>query len=97
MKEKLLDKIEGVIYGGAVGDAMGSPTEGLVPAVIREKFGVVTTFREPASNAWREPGNMRPLEKGNGHITDDTLMVEALLRVYEKSSGISMPMISLNL
>ncbi|MGP1909879.1 ADP-ribosylglycohydrolase family protein [Metabacillus sp. JX24] len=84
MKEKLLDKIEGVLYGGAVGDAMGSPTEGLVPAVIREKFGVVTTFREPASNAWREPGNMRPLEKGNGHITDDTLMVEALLRVYEK-------------
>lgn len=84
MKEKLLDKIEGVIYGGAVGDAMGSPTEGLVPAVIREKFGVVTTFREPASNAWKEPGNMRPLEKGNGHITDDTLMVEALLRVYEK-------------
>ncbi|WP_282034939.1 ADP-ribosylglycohydrolase family protein [Metabacillus indicus] len=84
MKEKLLDKIEGAIYGGAVGDAMGSPTEGLVPAVIREKFGVVTTFREPASDAWREPGNMRPLEKGNGHITDDTLMVEALLRVYEK-------------
>jgi ADP-ribosylglycohydrolase len=84
MTERMLEKIEGVLYGGAVGDAMGSPTEGLLPEVIREKFGVVTSFREPASDAWKEPGNMRPLEKGNGHITDDTLMVEALLKVYEK-------------
>ncbi|WP_191566177.1 ADP-ribosylglycohydrolase family protein [Metabacillus idriensis] len=80
----MLGKIEGVLYGGAIGDAMGSPTEGLTPEMIMSKFGTVTTFREPASDAWKEPGNMRPLEKGNGHITDDTLMVEAMLKVYAK-------------
>jgi ADP-ribosylglycohydrolase len=80
----MLGKIEGVLYGGAIGDAMGSPTEGLTPEVIMSKFGTVTTFREPVSDAWKEPGNMRPLEKGNGHMTDDTLMVEAMLKVYAK-------------
>lgn len=80
----MLGRIEGVLYGGAIGDAMGSPTEGLTPDVIMSKFGKVTAFREPASGAWKEPGNMRPLEKGNGHMTDDTLMVEAMLKVYAK-------------
>lgn len=78
----LHDKISGCLYGGAVGDAMGSPTEGLLPARIKERFGIVTEFMEPASDAWKEPGNMRPLQKGNAHISDDTLMVESLLRVY---------------
>ncbi|MNI13973.1 ADP-ribosylglycohydrolase [compost metagenome] len=77
-------KITGCLYGGAVGDAMGSPTEGLLPSRIQERFGVVTEYREPASDAWKEPGNMRPLQKGNGHISDDTLMVECLLNVYAK-------------
>lgn len=81
-KDRLYEKITGCIYGGAVGDAMGSPTEGLLPSQIQERFGTVTTFVEPASDAWKEPGNMRPLQKGYGHISDDTLMVESLIHVY---------------
>jgi len=80
--DRIVAKIAGCLYGGAVGDAMGSPTEGLLPAKIKERFGIVTTYMEPATDAWKEPGNMRPLQKGNAHISDDTLMVECLLRVY---------------
>lgn len=82
----IYERISGVIYGGAIGDAMGSPTEGQLPSFIKDRWGVVQTFLEPASDAWKEPGNMRPLEKGHGHITDDTLMVEALLNVYDKNN-----------
>ncbi len=80
---RLKDRIAGVLYGGAIGDAMGSPTEGLLPERIKERFGIVRSFMEPATDAWKEPGNMRPLQKGNGHISDDTLMVECLLNVYD--------------
>jgi ADP-ribosylglycohydrolase len=83
-EQALRERIAGCVYGGAVGDAMGSPTEGMLPSKIKERFGTVTEFMEPATDAWKEPGNMRPLQKGNGHISDDTLMVECLIRVYAK-------------
>ncbi|WP_345409259.1 ADP-ribosylglycohydrolase family protein [Nonomuraea salmonea] len=40
----------------------------------------------PPYNAdWRNARPIAPYHKGDGHITDDTLMTHALIRVYEKA------------
>src|SRR5579884_1165135 len=71
----LLDKVLGCLYGGAVGDAMGAPVEGLPPAEIRERYGEISDFVEP----WAGPS---PTVKGDGRYTDDTHMVQVLSRIY---------------
>ncbi|CAM3669495.1 ADP-ribosylglycohydrolase family protein [Deinococcus frigens] len=73
----------GCVLGGAVADALGGPTEGHPPAVIVERFGGrVTDFVGPFHPDWQTARPISPLHKGDGHITDDTLMVMALANVY---------------
>lgn len=71
----LYRKIRGSLYGGAVGDALGGPTEGRDPAEIRERYGEVLDFVEP----WDGPS---PVGKGNGRHTDDTHMIRVLCEMY---------------
>jgi ADP-ribosylglycohydrolase len=71
----LLDKVLGCLYGGAIGDAMGAPVEGLPPEEIRERYGEVSDFVAPETRA-----NGRI--KGGGRYTDDTHMVQVLARIY---------------
>jgi ADP-ribosylglycohydrolase len=69
----------------AVGDAMGGSTEGYPPEVIRERFGGwVTDFVGPFLEDWQTARPVSPFHKGDGHITDDTLMTIALSNVYTK-------------
>ena len=72
------DKLEGSLYGQAIGDGMGAPVEGWSPDRIKEQFGGhdFTTFI-PATHGG-DPG----FGKGAGRITDDTLMAEALIFAY---------------
>ena len=78
----LMDKFAGCILGGATGDALGSPTEGRTPDEIRERFGSrVEDFVQPY--AAKPDGR----HKGDGYITDDTLMVLALCRAYLAKGG----------
>lgn len=74
----LAEKISGALYGGAIGDGMGGPVEGWEPEAIRAKFAAwdITTFIPPQE--WKP--------KGDGRITDDTLMVEALIRAYSRKA-----------
>lgn len=44
MSEDLVDRFAAVVIASRVGDAMGTPTEGLDPGIIHERFGWVDDF-----------------------------------------------------
>ncbi|MFF9014102.1 ADP-ribosylglycohydrolase family protein [Streptomyces sp. NPDC014870] len=80
------DRITGSLIGAAVGDALGGPVEGYTPDQILERHGGrVTGIVGPWNGEeWRTARPIAPYHKGDGHVTDDTLMTHALIRVYEK-------------
>lgn len=79
----LEDKTTGCITGAAVGDALGGATEGYSTEQILERWGDwVTGVVPPYHEDWRNARPMSPLHKGDGHITDDTLMTRLLAEVY---------------
>ncbi|HEY3714770.1 MAG TPA: ADP-ribosylglycohydrolase family protein [Jatrophihabitantaceae bacterium] len=81
----LEDKAVGALAGAAVGDALGGATEGWTPEQIRERYGGwVTGIVAPFNPDWRHARPIAPYHKGDGHITDDTLMTHALVEVYAK-------------
>ena len=81
----LEDRITGALVGAAVGDALGGPGGGLDPGADRG------AARRPGRRHRRPvppttgapPARIAPYHKGDGHVTDDTLMTHALVRVYE--------------
>ena len=76
-------KAVGALAGAAVGDALGGATEGWSPAKIRERHGgPVDGIVGPFLPDWREARPASPYHKGDGHVTDDTLMTNLLVRVY---------------
>ncbi|WP_049567234.1 ADP-ribosylglycohydrolase family protein [Nonomuraea sp. SBT364] len=79
------DRAIGCVAGAAVGDALGGATEGWTPEQIVERYGgQVEGIVPPFNEDWRNARPIAPYHKGDGHITDDTLMTHALIRVYEK-------------
>lgn len=85
MADTIEDGARGCILGGAIADSIGGSTEGWSPEVIRQRFGGwVTDFVGPFYPDWQTARPISPLHKGDGHVTDDTLMVLALGSVYEK-------------
>lgn len=80
----LEERITGSLIGAAVGDALGGPVEGYSPEQIVERHGgrvhgIVGPWN---GDAWRTARPIAPYHKGDGHVTDDTLMTHALVRVY---------------
>ncbi|MFE4548772.1 ADP-ribosylglycohydrolase family protein [Streptomyces sp. NPDC056785] len=78
------ERITGALVGAAGGDALGGPLEGYTPEQITERHrgrvhGVVGPWN---GDAWRTARPIAPYHKGDGHVTDDTLMTHALVRVY---------------
>ena len=79
----LLDKSIGCLVGAAVGDALGGATETALPEEIRTRFGGwVEGIAPPYHADWATARPLAPYHKGDGHITDDTLMTHALVRAY---------------
>ncbi|MFI6246161.1 ADP-ribosylglycohydrolase family protein [Streptomyces sp. NPDC051016] len=79
------ERIAGALVGAAVGDALGGPVEGYSPDQILERHGgrvhgIVGPWN---GDAWRTARPIAPYHKGDGHVTDDTLMTHALVRVYD--------------
>ncbi|MET8863033.1 ADP-ribosylglycohydrolase family protein [Nonomuraea sp. NPDC004580] len=82
----LEDRATGCVAGAAVGDALGGATEGWTAEQIVDRYGGRVEGIVPPYNAdWRNARPIAPYHKGDGHITDDTLMTHALIRVYEKA------------
>jgi ADP-ribosylglycohydrolase len=81
----LRDRAVGALVGAGVGDAHGGATEGWSPEQIRAPHGgAVSGIVPPYFSDWREARPIAPYHKGDGHITDDTLMTQALVQVYAK-------------
>ncbi|WP_030586692.1 ADP-ribosylglycohydrolase family protein [Streptomyces anulatus] len=80
------DRITRALAGAAVGDALGGPVEGWTPEQIAERHGGrVTGIVGPwYGEDWRTARPIAPYHKGDGHVTDDTLMTHALIRVYDR-------------
>ncbi|MET8826771.1 ADP-ribosylglycohydrolase family protein [Streptomyces sp. NPDC004610] len=82
----LEDRVTAALVGAAVGDALGGPVEGYTPEQIVERHGgrihgIVGPWN---GDDWRTARPIAPYHKGDGHVTDDTLMTHALIRVYDR-------------
>lgn len=81
--DELERRAVGCLAGAAVGDALGGPTEGHTPQAIQERYGgPVTGVVGPFYADWQHHRPVSPYHKGDGHVTDDTLMTSLLVRVY---------------
>ncbi|MBZ9891821.1 ADP-ribosylglycohydrolase family protein [Mesorhizobium sp. BR1-1-3] len=76
---KAIDRAMGALVGGALGDALGMPTQLLSPVRIAELYGHVEDFIEPFPD--------HPVSKGlaAGTITDDTEQALLLGRILVES------------
>jgi ADP-ribosylglycohydrolase len=78
MPKDMLDAVYGCLIGGAIGDAMGAPTEGMLYTEIREKYGRVTTLLPHKVYYTRgQPGN----------FTDDTTLRHYLCYAIAQKGG----------
>ncbi|MGW4349270.1 ADP-ribosylglycohydrolase family protein [Streptomyces sp. NPDC004690] len=80
------ERISGALVGAAVGDALGGPVEGYSPDQILQRHGgrVSGVVGPWNGDDWRTARPIAPYHKGDGHVTDDTLMTHALVRVYAR-------------
>ncbi|WP_353646724.1 ADP-ribosylglycohydrolase family protein [Mesorhizobium sp. WSM2239] len=72
---EMIDRAAGALIGGALGDALGMPTQLLSPQQIETNYGFVDRFVEPAAD--------HPVSRGlaAGTITDDTEQTLLLGRI----------------
>ena len=82
--QRLLDRAVACLAGAAVGDALGGATEGWEAHEIHEHFGgwvsgIVESIRR--TRGIEKP--FSPFHKGDGHVTDDTLMTRVLVHAYD--------------
>ncbi|GAA2172893.1 ADP-ribosylglycohydrolase family protein [Agrococcus versicolor] len=83
MAGSIEDAAIGALAGSAVGDALGGAAEGNTPEVIQQRYGGTIEGIVPPFNAdWRTARPIAPYHKGDGHVTDDTLMTGLLVDVY---------------
>ena len=74
----LYEHFAGCLLGAAIGDALGAPTETRTPEAIFERFGGYVTGFAPPFELNRPDGRY----KGDGRITDDTLMTLQFCNLY---------------
>jgi len=80
----LADRAVACLAGAAVGDALGGATEGSEAHEIAAHFGgPVTGIVQSIRRARGEEKAFSPFHKGDGHVTDDTLMTRALVHAYD--------------
>ena len=80
----LEDRAVGCLAGAAVGDALGGATEGWESHEIEAHFGGwVTGIVESIRRTKGVEKPFSPFHKGDGHVTDDTLMTRVLVHAYD--------------
>src|ERR1700685_2653427 len=80
------DRARGALYGLAIGDALGMPTQMLSREEIRERSGVLVRGFEPAP-----PGHAIAAGLPAGAITDDTEQAVLLGRLLVRGNGVVDP------
>ena len=75
-------RIRALVYGVAFGDALGAPVEKLSAGDIRERYGRVTSLDTDWHKKQLPEAARNGRIRGNGIVTDDTLMTLALMNVY---------------
>lgn len=78
------ERVAGVLYGTAYGDALGATIEKLTATEISQQYGLVTDIRTEWYKKDWAPDQRNNRMRGNGIITDDTLMTVALIEVYQE-------------
>jgi ADP-ribosylglycohydrolase len=79
----LADRAVGCLAGAAVGDALGGATEGWEAHEIYAHYGDwVDGIVQSIRRARNEEKAFSPFHKGDGHVTDDTLMTRVLVHAY---------------
>jgi ADP-ribosylglycohydrolase len=74
-----------MLHGIALGDALGAPVEKLSAAEIRARYGRVTSLAARWHKLDLPPEARNHRIRGNGIVTDDTLMTLALMDVYAEA------------
>src|SRR3569833_3857043 len=78
----LTGRVRALVYGVALGDALGAVVEKLSAAAIRTRYGRVTRL-DTVWHRMSQPETARNGRiRGNGIVTDDTLMTMCLMNVY---------------
>lgn len=76
------ERVKGVIIGTALGDALGAPVEKLSYQEIKETYGRVESLTAKWYKEDLGYDAHKGKKRGNGIVTDDTLMTLALCNVY---------------
>jgi ADP-ribosylglycohydrolase len=80
----LADRAIACLAGAAVGDALGGATEGWEAHEIEDHYdGFVTGVVQSIRRAKGIEKPFAPFHKGDGHVTDDTLMTLVVVRAYD--------------
>ncbi len=75
-------RVRAALIGGAIGDAMGAPVEDESAASILSRFTAWDFAQFIPPQGW---DGVSHYWKGNGRITDDTLMIEAFMHAYNRA------------
>lgn len=78
------DRVRGVLLSTALGDALGAPIEKLSYEEIKEQYGRVESLHTKWYKADAPPDVTLGKRRGQGIVTDDSLMTAALIQVYLK-------------
>ncbi|HZY69324.1 MAG TPA: ADP-ribosylglycohydrolase family protein [Devosia sp.] len=78
----LKGRIRALLFGVALGDALGAPVEKLSAGDIRARYGRVTSLDTRWHKMDLPEAARNGRVRGNGIVTDDTLMTLALMNVY---------------
>ncbi len=78
-------RVRAMLHGIALGDALGAPVEKLSAAEIRDRYGRVTSLAARWHKMDLPPAERNHRVRGNGIVTDDTLMTLALIEVYAET------------
>ena len=85
MPNSLRGRVRAILHGIALGDALGAPVEKLSAAEIRARYGRVTSLEARWHKLDLPPAERNHRVRGNGIVTDDTLMTLALIEVYAEA------------
>ncbi|WP_338720678.1 ADP-ribosylglycohydrolase family protein [Devosia sp. XK-2] len=85
MTPSFRSRIRAMVYGVALGDALGAPVEKLSAEAIRNRYGRVESLKTRWHKMDLPPEQRNNRVRGDGIVTDDTLMTLALCDVYAET------------